>query len=407
MRSRAAILLAAGLVLLLGAGCGRSGAQQAAEREAVTVRTEAVSTGAIRETISFSGEVAAGSEIQVVPKTAGRITRVAVAVGQEVEKGDLLVQLEAEELALAVSQAEAALEMARANLKSVKAGGTLAQLQATARQAEAGYLNAGSTLERMELLYREGAIALQQLETARLQAQVAESQYSLASEQLAVFERGEGQVQVLAAQVRQAEAGLEIARLNLSRAQIVAPVAGRVQAVNAETGNMASPAMPVITMLGPEGVTVTARLTEKSVVQFSPGKQVEVEVPAADVTLSGKVQEISPGAVTGARAFLVKIRVAETEALRPGMFARVRLPVAENPEALLVPRASVLEREGRYFVFTLKEGRAIRREVTIGLQDEKFTEVVDGVALGEAVITAGQQFLEDGAPVRLEGEKDS
>jgi multidrug efflux pump subunit AcrA (membrane-fusion protein) len=405
MRSRLVILLAAGLVLLSAAGCGRGGAQQQAVG-AVTVRTEPASVGAIRETTSFSGEVTAGSEIQVLPKLAGRIIRVAVAVGQEVDKGELLVELEAQELAVAVRQAEAAAEMARANLQSLKAGGTLAQLQAAARQAEAGYLNARSTLERMELLYREGAIALQQLEGARLQVQVTESQYSLASEQLAIFERGEGQIQVLAAQVRQAEAALEMARLNLSHARITAPVAGKVMSLTAEVGNMASPALPAATLLGPGGVTVTARVTEQAVGLFSPGLPVEVEVPAKGMIVSGDVREVAPGAAAGARSFLVTVRVAEAGGLRPGMFARVRLAVAENTAAVLVPRGAVLEQEGRVFVFTVQDGKAERREVTVGLRDENFAEIISGIVAGEAVITAGQQFLEDGAAVRLEGEKE-
>lgn len=407
MRSRAVVLLAAGLISLTAAGCGRGGAQQSAEREAVTVRTEAARVGAIRETISFSGEVAAGSEVQVLPKLAGRIIRVAAAVGQEVDKGDLLVELESKELALAVRQAEAALEMARANLQSARGGGTLAQLQAAARQAKANYDNAGKTLERMEMLYREGAIALQQLEGARLQEQVAESQYSLAGEQLAIFERGEGQIQVMAAQVRQAEAALEMTRLNLSQAKITAPIAGKVLSLNAEVGNMASPAQPAVVLLGSGGVTVTARLTEQSVGLFLPGQPVEVEVPATGAIAAGEVREVAPGAVSGTKSFLVKVRVAEAEGLRPGMFARVRLAVAESPAAVLLPRAALLEQEGRYFVFTVKEGVAVRREVTVGLLDENFAEITSGVAAGEAVVTAGQQFLEDGAAVRMEGEQGS
>ncbi|MBS3948169.1 MAG: efflux RND transporter periplasmic adaptor subunit [Dethiobacter sp.] len=407
MRRRVVVLVIMGLLALLITGCGRGGAEPVAVPEAVPVRVEQAAVGAIRETVSFSGEVAAGSEAQVTPKVAGLVVRVAVTVGQEVRKGDLLVELEAQAQAVAVRQAEAAAEMARANLQNAKVGGALAQLQAAVRQTQASYNNAESILGRMEMLYREGAIALQQLEGARLQAQVAESQYSLAREQLAIFERGEGQVQVLAAQVRQAEAGLELARLNLNHARIVAPVAGLVVAVNAQAGNMASPGVPVVTLVGLDGVTVTARLTEQAVGLFSPGMAVEVEVPAVGVTLDGEVQEVAPSAAAGARSFLVKARMASAEGLRPGMFARLRLAVDERAEAVLLPRAAVLQQEGRYFAFTIKDGKAVRREVTVGLQDESFAEIVTGFAAGETVITAGQQFLNDGATVLVEVGGDS
>jgi len=407
MRNRVVVLVLMGLLALLITGCGRGGAESVTEPEAVPVRVEQAAVGAIRETVSFSGEVAAGSEAQVTPKVGGLVVRVAVTVGQEVRKGDLLVELEAQAQAVAVRQAEAAAEMARANLQNAKVGGALAQLQAAVRQTQASYNNAESILGRMEMLYREGAIALQQLEGARLQAQVAESQYSLAREQLAIFERGEGQVQVLAAQVRQAEAGLELARLNLNHARIVAPVAGLVVAVNAQAGNMASPGIPVVTLVGLDGVTVTARLTEQAVGLLSPGMAVEVEVPAVGVTLDGEVQEVAPSAVAGARSFLVKARMAPAEGLRPGMFARLHLAVDERAEAVLLPRAAVLQQEGRYFAFTIKDGKAVRREVTVGLQDESFAEIVTGFAAGETVITAGQQFLNDGATVLVEVGGDS
>lgn len=406
MRQKVVGWAAVSLLILLVSGCGRSGAEPVTEQEAVSVQVEQAAVGSIRETVGFSGEVAAGSEVQVMPKVGGRIIRVAAAVGREVRKGDLLVELEARELAMAVRQAEAAVEMARANLQNAKTGGALAQLQAAVRQAEASYNNAQTILSRMEMLYQEGAIALQQLESARLQAEVAESQASLAREQFAIFERGEGQIQVLEAQVRQAEVGLEMAQLNLSNARILSPISGLVVAITAEAGNLASPGLPVVTLAGLEGVTVTARLTEQSVGLFSPGNAVEVEVPAIGLTLPGKVREVAPGAVAGTRSFLVKAQVASTEGLRAGMFARLRLVAAESVEAVLVPRAAVLEQDERHFVFTVKDGKALRREVTVGLQDEQFAEILTGLAAGETAITAGQQFLEDGTTVRLEGEEE-
>jgi multidrug efflux pump subunit AcrA (membrane-fusion protein) len=402
MRKRIFCWAAVGLLMLFASGCGRSGAEPVMEEEAVAVQVEQATLGSIRETVAFSGEVAAGSEVQVMPKAGGRIIRVTAAVGQEVRKGELLVELEARELTMAVRQAEAAVEMARANLQNAKTGGALAQLQAAVRQTEASYNNAQTILRRMEMLYSEGAIALQQLESARLQVEVAGSQASLAREQLAIFERGEGQAQVLEAQVRQAEVGLEMAQLNLSNARILSPVSGLVVAITAEPGNLASPGLPLVTLAGLDGVTVTARLTEQAVGLFSLGMAVEAEVPAIGVTLQGEVREVAPGAVAGNRSFLVKAQVPAADGLRAGMFARLRLVAAESAGAVLLPRMAVLEQEGRHFVFTVKDGKAVRREVTVGLQDEQFTEILTGFAAGEKVITAGQQFLEDGTTVRFE-----
>ncbi|MCL4463727.1 MAG: biotin/lipoyl-binding protein [Firmicutes bacterium] len=120
MRKRIFCWAAVGLLMLFASGCGRSGAEPVMEEEAVAVQVEQATLGSIRETVAFSGEVAAGSEVQVMPKAGGRIIRVTAAVGQEVRKGELLVELEARELTMAVRQAEAAVEMARANLQNAK-----------------------------------------------------------------------------------------------------------------------------------------------------------------------------------------------------------------------------------------------------------------------------------------------
>ncbi|MBS4030290.1 MAG: efflux RND transporter periplasmic adaptor subunit [Clostridiales bacterium] len=393
MNKKRVLLIALALTVLLS-GCG--GKDDTGEPDPIPVRLETVAIGSIQESVNFSGDVTAGSEVQVVPKTAGRIARVAVQVGQEVKKGDLLVELEAQELAVGLRQAEAALAMARANLKSGQSGVTLAQKQ----QAEANYNNAKSTLERMEALYAQGGISLQQLEGTRMQYLVAESQYTLAKQQLDLYERGEGQIEVMAAQVKQAEAGLEMARLNYNNSRITAPIDGVVAMVSAEVGNMASPGMPVATMINVEGVSVTARLTEQTIGLMAPGMAVTVEVSGERFV--GEVREVAPSPLTGTKSYPVKIRVFDASGIRPGMFARVMVDVAASDGAVLVPRSALIEQDGKYHLFTVKEGKAVKRDVAVGLKNDTHAEITSGFGAGEPVVTAGQHFLRDGVTVLVE-----
>jgi multidrug efflux pump subunit AcrA (membrane-fusion protein) len=394
------------VLLLLLTGCGQQAVEEV-EPDPVPVRMEKVVTGSVSETVSFSGEVTAGSEVQVVPKTAGRIARVAAQVGLEVKKGDLLVELEAQELAVALKQAEATVEMARANLRNAETGGLGAQLRAGVQQAEANFNNAESTLHRMEMLYQEGAIALQQLEGVRLQHQVARSQYELARQQMDLFEQGKGQVEILQAQLKQAEAGAEMARLTYGNARITAPVDGVVAMVSAEVGNMASPAMPVVALVNMEGVMVEAKLTEQTVGLVKPGMIVRVEVPSlGDEDISGEVKEVAPSPLAGTKSYTVKVLISGGTQWKPGMFARLKLAVATSEDTVLVPLTALLEREGQYFAFTIKDGKAVRREVTLGLQDGRFAEILSGFTAGEMVVAVGQQFLSEGTPVLAE-EGDS
>ncbi len=390
------------ILAVLLSGCGGEKADDVREPDPIPVRVEEALTGNISETVGFSGEVAAGSEVQVVPKTSGRVVRVVVSVGQEVKQGDLLIELEAQELAAALRQAEAGLEIARANLKSAQSGGTLAQLQASKQQSEANYINAKVNFERMDSLYVQGGISLQQLDASRLQYQVAESQYNLAHEQLALFERGEGQAEILAAQVKQAEAGVEMARLNYNNSRITAPLDGVVAMLGAEVGTMVSPGIAVAAVVNVEGVSVTARLTEQTVGLVQQGMRVTVEIASLGESFDGEVREVAPSPLAGTKSFPVKVRLLDAEGVKPGMFARLLINTAASDDTVIVPRAAVLEQDGKHYLYTVKDGKAVRKNVVTGLYNENSIEIVSGLFVGEPVVTAGQHFLRDGSVVLVE-----
>ncbi len=395
------LLIALVTFLLFLLGCETKSALMD-EPDPVPVRVGFAIEGPISEEGGFSGEVTAVREVQVVPKTAGRVAKVAVQMGQEVKKGDLLVRLEADELAVMLRQAEAGVEMARASLRNAQSGSAKAQLEAAVEQSMANFEAVQGNLERMEYLYNEGAISLQQLEGVRLQFKVAESQYNLTLEQLGMFERGEGQLEVLQAQVKQTEAALEMARLNYNNSSILAPVGGVVSLLNTGVGNMVSPGVPVATIVDLTEPQVMVRMTERAVAVLTPGMPVEVEVPSLSAIFAGEIKEVSPGTVAGSRSFLVRVRLFEADKVSPGMFARVRLAISSKDNAILVPRVAILEREGSFYAFTVEEARAVRREVELGLTDEKYAEVLFGFAPGEAVVVSGQHFLRDGSPLMVE-----
>ncbi|EEG76832.1 efflux RND transporter periplasmic adaptor subunit [Dethiobacter alkaliphilus] len=395
-------LLLAGALLLTACG---NGAEEEESVDPVAVEITRAGQGEIAETFSFSGEVSAGGEIQIVPKVSGTVSKVNVALGDTVQQGDVLVELEARELALAVQQAEAAVEMARANLNSMEAGSGLSQLQANVRQAEINFNRAGEQLERMEALYAEGGLAKQQLEDVRASFAVAQTQYELASDQLQSHERGEGQLEILTAQLKQAEAGLELARLNYQNATITAPVGGTVTLVHTEAGNMVSPGTPVVTLINAEGTRVTALLTEQAVNHIAVGMEIAVEIPTLEGRYQGEVREISPGAVSGTRSFLVKVTLVEEIEARPGMFARLILVRDSRDDAVVLPRSAILENDGSYYIYLVKDEQAVRTDVTIGLRDETHAEIEAGVTVGDKVVITGHHFLRDGVAVQVEGEQ--
>lgn len=400
MRKFALLVLGLAMILLLAA-CGQKTVGEDGVVP-VAVRVMQAERGDIVEAFSFSGEVAAGGDVQVIPRVAGKIERVSVKPGDSVKIGDLLVQLAAKELALAVRQAEAALEMAKANDNSARTGSGLAQLQANVRQLEINYNLVWDQLQTMEALFGEGGLSLQQLNEVRARVEIAKSQYNLGKSQLEAHQRGEGQLEILAAQVKQAEVGLEMARLNYKNAVITAPVAGTVSLVNAEPGNFASPGMPVITLITGAAKQVVARLTEQSVLKVSVGMNVNIEVPVLDRIFVGEIKEVSPAVATGTKFYIVKVELSKDANVMPGMFARLQLTQNEATNVVLLPRTAILENEGRHYAFILKDGKAVRRDLVLGLTDETFAEIKAGITAGDVVVIAGQHFLRDGVLVQIE-----
>ena len=400
MRKFALLVLGLTMILLLTA-CGQKTVGEDGVVP-VAVRVMQAERGDIVEAFSFSGEVAAGGDVQVIPRVAGKIERVSVKPGDSVKIGDLLVQLAAKELALAVRQAEAALEMAKANDNSARTGSGLAQLQANVRQLEINYNLVWDQLQTMEALFGEGGLSLQQLNEVRARVEIAKSQYNLGKSQLEAHQRGEGQLEILAAQVKQAEVGLEMARLNYKNAVITAPVAGTVSLVNAEPGNFASPGMPVITIITGAAKQVVARLTEQSVLKVSVGMNVNIEVPVLDRIFVGEIKEVSPAVATGTKFYIVKVELSKDANVMPGMFARLQLTQNEATNVVLLPRTAILENEGRHYAFILKDGKAVSRDLVLGLTDETFAEIKAGITAGDVVVIAGQHFLRDGVLVQIE-----
>jgi membrane fusion protein (multidrug efflux system) len=85
--------------------------------------------------------------------------------------------------------------------------------------------------------------------------------------------------------------------------------------------------------------------------------------------------------------------------LRPGLFARVRLTIGNNAEAIQIPEQAIFPKGEKQFVYVIEDGKAALREITLGLRSPGLAEVVAGLKAGEVVITAGLQKIGPGAPV--------
>lgn len=342
----------------------------------VSVEVAAATTGDVAKIVRLTGNVAARTEINVIPKMPGRIRSLSVDVGDRVSKGQVLVKLDDAEVLASLRAAEAALEVAKAG----------------ARAAQANLEDAKRNLERMQQLYDAGAISLQQLEQAQLRYEQAAAG-------------------VNDAQVRQAEAAVESARLQLENTVIVSPINGVVAARFADPGELAGTSQPLLTLVDISEVQVTCNVTGEDVNSLRTGQNVPVVVAAAGQTeeerrFTGRITSLAPAADARSKLFPVRISIPNPDGrLRPGMFAEVHLTTAVSRNAVRVPVDAVLERDGKKIVYVVEGDRARERRVETGITGEDYVEIRSGLKPGEKVVVTGQDFLVDGTRVQVSSGK--
>lgn len=368
----AAPLLLLMIVSLLLTACGGDGEDEAAADKAVSVTVAAVTERSLSRYITFTAQTQPKKQVNLVAEVAGHVVSVPVSVGQWVAAGTVLVHLDTSTLAQQVNQADAGFKQAEAGL-------------ADAHQA---YASAQREYDRMAPLYDAGAIPQKDwdqltdgLERARLGAQVQAP-----------------------ALLQQAEAGLALARSQLDKAAIKAPMAGEVAAILTSAGNMVAPGTPVATVVDRSQIELTGVLSDRQVVQVQPNLPVEVTLGALPgQVFTGIVETVAPAANPQVGGFPLTIVLPNPDGtLRPGMVAEVRIPVEQLQSALAVPADALLQRNGEAVVFVVIEGKAVERVVTTGLSDGIYTAVTSGLVAGDQAITSGQHFVADGMTVQIQ-----
>lgn len=368
-----------------------------------------VTSGDITQTTRLTGALSPNTNLNLNAKVAGVVARVPVVMGQRVARGDVLMELSGSDLAPQVKASKAALDAARLQLARLERGASwedLAQAKAALMQAQAGWDAAVQHLERMQRLYREGAVSRQQLESAETQFKVSSSQLTMAQMQLQKAEQGADAetIDAARAQVRQAEAGYEAALARLEDTILRAPAAGVISYVNVSPGELVSPGMPQVGLVDIDTLFLEAAVTENVVGSLRQGREINVEVPAAGIVRAGVIDQISPAADPRTRAYGLRIKLDNRDGLlRAGMSAEVIVETSHLPDVLTIPRSAVVASGNDNVVFVVHDGTATRRQVALGTISGDRVVVLEGLAAGDVVVTLGAGLLRDGQAVNVIG----
>ncbi len=295
---------------------------------------------------SYTGTAAldARGESQVVAKTSGVALAVMVEEGQLVRAGQPLVRLDPDRARLAVAQSEAQM-----------------------RKLENNY-------HRAQQLVEQQMISANDVDQIKYDLENARAQYRLAS-------------------------------LELSYTTVVAPISGIIASRSIKTGNFVQINTPIFRIVDNSRLEATLNVPERELSTLKGGQPVSLQVDAIPgKSFEGVVDRIAPVVDSGSGTFRVVCSFAGGDVLQPGMFGRIKIDYDKRAEALVVPRIALLDDEGDPAVFAVRDGKASRAPVKLGYMDGEWIEILQGINVGDSVVTAGKIALRDGTPVEVIGK---
>jgi multidrug efflux system membrane fusion protein len=349
---------------IAGTGCTKKEASANGQKRPsmkFPVEVQQVEMAGVQYTVEAVGSVEAFEQVAVTARVAGAVDRVKFTEGSRVAAGQELVEIDPERYRLAVTAAEASRAQAEASLAEAKAG--------LARRESASERN-------------PGLIRGEELDTWRTRVSTAD------------------------ASLQQAKAALEQAKLNLRDAFVSAPVSGTIQTRTVQTGQYVQPGSTLATLVRRDPLLLRFQVTEQEAPSLTLGMAVKFAVSEANREFTGKVSHIAASASASSRMVPVTAEIddPQRDELRPGVFARVNVPVAGAHRSTVVPQTAIRPSERGFLAFVVEEGKARERILTLGLRtpDGK-VEVKEGIKEGDQLIIRGNEALRDG--VDVEGKK--
>lgn len=241
-----------------------------------------------------------GTIVNVSPKENGRVEKVLVKEGDIVAAGQVIATLEQREFAAQVEQAKGALAAAQAKLALAMAGNRpqeVAEAGAAVNQTLANLDNARKNYERTETLYQQGAMSAQQRDAAKTALEVAEAQHSASRDSYSVTSEGSRieDIQMLQAQVKQAQAAVQSAEIQYEDTVVKAPVGGVIAVKSVEEGEVVTTGQPIFSVANLDDVWIAANIEETYIGKVKVGQDVSFSIDAyPGKAFSGKVTEVGP-----------------------------------------------------------------------------------------------------------------
>jgi HlyD family secretion protein len=351
--------------------------------------------GNLVESVVASGHVETPYRVEIGSQITGTVADVLVKEGERVSKGQPLISLEARELKAAVGQAQGAVAQAEARMRQLDEL-TLPSAREAQAQAQANLANAQVTFERTSQLASNGYATRQALDDAQKVLDVARAQMRAAEVQVYTASPGGSDYVMAQTQLNQARSNLDTAESRLAYATIAAPRDGVLITRSVERGAVVQPGKALL-VLAPAGeLQLVLQIDERNLGKIALGQKALVSADAyPDRRFAAVISYVNPGVDISRASVEVKLTVADPpDYLRQDMTVSVDIEVATSNNALVLPARSVHDLlSGQPWVLGIKDGRAAKRPVKVGLHGNSHIEILEGMAENEVAIPSNSGIL--------------
>ena len=373
------IVIGAGLVFFIGSRVYEIQQDQTSKTKkkrgagrVVSVDIAESRIGLVRENLVLTGSLRAKKSVDVTAKSTGRLEKLNFDVGDRAKEGDLIAELEDDELQQQVNRAAASIAVAEASFQQ--------------RLAERD--NAIAEVKRAQELLDEQLISPQEFESRRTGLAVVNAQ-----------------VQLAAAQKQQAEAELKELKIRLAQTKVYSPMTGIIATRYVDEGALISPATPIVRIVNLATMVTRGNVPERNIARLRIGNEATVRVDAIpDRAFTGRVARIAPVLDAATRSALIEIDIPNPQGdLKAEMFARIELDLGTTRNAILIPREGLVLRGQQPGVYTVEGDRPTFREIETGLTTEDQVEVLANLDAGVKIVGRGATMLREGYSIRVAG----
>jgi len=303
--------------------------------------TKAEAETLVRQSRSV-GSLKASDTVTISPEIAGRVVSISDAQGGQVSRGDILAELDTSIYQAQVAEADAKRKLWKANA------------------------------ERANNLMAKGAGTPKAVDEA-------------------------------ASELGIAEAALKLAQANLAKTRITAPFSGALGLRQVSVGEYLSPGQSIFTLSRIDPLYVDFSVPQTELAVLREGTPVSISTDAfPGERFTGKILAIDPELDAAARAVSVRAEIGNPDGrLKPGLFIEVEISAGTIDNAVVIPEQALVARGDRVFVYAVEDNKAVMKPVKTGLRQAGKVQVVEGLSVGETVVTDGQIKLRPGADVTI------